>query len=69
MSGWCSYERTWFNENGEVSGKCRWSAPPPIEGEGFENMQIMVWDDKKKAMVPIPDGFTCPFLPSDDPEW
>lgn len=55
---WRSYERTFRNEQGLVDGKCRWSAPPPIQGEG--DPDVMIYDDETKQMVAIPDGFCCP---------
>lgn len=66
-SNQCSYERTWFEKDGTISGKCRWSAPPPVEGEGSDDIKI--FDEETCQMVPIPPGFTCPMLPNDDPEW
>jgi hypothetical protein len=66
-TGWCSYERIWMDDMGNRTGGCRWSAPPPVEGEWRPD--IMIYNEEVHKMVPLPAGFAPPFLPNDDPDW
>ena len=66
-TGWCNYERIWKDDAGNLTGGCRWSAPPPMEGEWRSD--IMIYDEVMHKMVLLPAGFAVPFLPNDDPDW